>query len=131
MKNRKVHFTESQVNEIMRKLNEGNGVEGAIFNGDNFDNMSTQNQIEVCKDVASNNPNMKVSYMGREVNPATNTVDLQNQIRNDASSIVSGGISESKKTYTKKQLKEAKLRYLRENSVSCSKKEFMEKLLGK
>ena len=103
-----VHFTESQVNGIMERLNEDD---------------------------------LNVSYQ----KPATGTPsipDMEQQIRNAKKSAPNANVHldvsqadlnvmESKGGFTKKQLKEAKLKYLKENSVSYSKKEFTNKLLKK
>ena len=113
MKNRKVHFTESQVNEIMRKLNE--------------DGQAPIN-IDVTSDIAAASGNASIGMQKAKQRMASQGLAGKDTTFSCDSDVVQ---ESNGNFYTKKQLKEAKLRYLRENSVSCSKKEFTEKLLGK
>lgn len=105
-----VHMTESQINEIMDKINED----------------TAPISIDATADVAAANGNASIGMKKTKQRMAQ-----QGMGNKDATITCDSDAILEKKTYTKKQLKEAKLRYLKENSVSYTKKEFKKKVGGK
>ena len=96
---RKIHITESQLNELRKKLSEAFTVDGTKeVEQANGDMRTAWNNIK------SKNPQLNQQANSGEVNVSVNPT----------------GIDESK-AYTKKQIKEAKLKALQENSVVFKK----------
>ena len=98
---RKIHITEEQLNGLKKALNEIN------LNGDENLNASNGNATEAAKKTLQNAKDDGVNVD----NSATQVSFSQDAMKQN-------GIAES---YTKKQIKEAKLSKLRENCV-CFKK---------
>lgn len=126
--NKKIHFTESQINEICDKLNETD-VNGPInLTQDCFPKGTTiKGAFDATKEIALTNPK-GATFNGTPVNQTTNTFNAANEYTKTAKQAADGVIGES---YTKKQLKEAKLRYLKEHSTSYSKNDFKNKFIKK
>ena len=104
---KKVHFTESQVNEICDKLNEDNA----------------PISIDATADVAAAGGNASVGMKKAKERARQSLGGKDATLTCDADAIT--------ECYTKKQLKDAKLKYLKEHSCSYSKKEFGEKYINK
>lgn len=105
-----VHLTESQVNEIMDKINED----------------TAPISVDATADVAAANGNASIGMKKTKQRMAQQGMGNKDAtITCDSDAIMENNV------YTKKQLKEAKLRYLKENSVSYTKKEFKKKVGGK
>ena len=102
-----IHLTESQVEEIMNKINEDN----APIN------------IDATPDVAAANGNASVGMKKAKERVRQSLGGKDATLTCDADAIM--------ETYTKGQLKAAKLKYLKENSESYSKKDFNEKFINK
>lgn len=109
---RKIHLTESQVREIVDKLNEDNIEEGNELNV-NYQKPPTG--VANVQDMTNQMTAAKKAAPGAKVNMVVSGEDLN--------------VMES--CYTKKQIKEAKLRYLKEHSTAYSKKDFKNRFMGK
>lgn len=103
---KKVHFSKSQMNEICDKLNEDNA----------------PLTIDATSDVTAANGNAGIG-MKKAKDRAKQTLGNKDAtLTCDADAVM--------ESYTKKQLKEAKLRYLKEHSDSYSKKDFKSKFIN-
>ena len=98
---RKIHITEAQLDALKQKLNEIN------LNGDEALNTSNGNATTAIRNTIDNAKKDGVS-VDNSATQVSFTHDAMKQ----------NGVCES---YTKRQIKEAKLRYLRENSVMFKK----------
>lgn len=96
---RKIHITEAQLNELKKKLSEAFTVDGTKEVEQANGNMRT-----AWTNIKAKNPQLSQQANNGEVNLSVNPT----------------GIDESN-IYTKKQIKEAKLKNLRKNSVSFKK----------
>lgn len=96
---RKIHITESQLEELKAKLSEAYTIDGTKETEAAGGNVKT-----AWDNIKSKNPQLSQQADNGEVNIAVNPI----------------GIDEGK-SYTKRQIKEAKLRFLRENSVVFKK----------
>ena len=105
---RKIYMTESQVNEIINKLNEDNA----------------PLQVDATSDVAAAGGNASAGM--KKTKQRINQQGLSN--KDTTITCDSDAIMECGKPITKAQVKEAKLRKLRESSVCYSKKQFQDKL---
>ena len=122
---RKIYMTESQVNEIIKKLNEDNR-DDMNFTTRNF-NMPLRKAVDTTRQIASTNSDKNVTLNGVPITSNTNPQAVASQMQSDAKDTLStSGMYES--CVTKKQIKEAKLKKLRESSVCYSKKQFQKKL---
>ena len=124
---RKIHFTKKQVNEICNRIDEINGMVN-LNTAQNFQKMPIDNAVEITQKMAQANPSYGFTLDGQQINTSTNPQIKKQEIINNAKDVVDG-YTESKHFYTKKQLKEAKLRYLKEHSSSYSKKDFKNRFI--
>ena len=104
---RKIHLTESQVEEIVNKLNED----------------SAPITIDATADVTAANGNASIG-MKKAKDRAKMSLGNKDATLTCDSDVVM-------ECYTKKQIKEAKLRYLKEHSTAYSKKDFKNRFIGK
>ena len=103
---KKIHLTEAQINEISDKLTED----------------SSPITIDATADVTAAGGNASVG-MSKAKNRAKQSLGGKDvTISCDADAVM--------ECFTKKQLKEAKLKYLKEHSTSYSKKEFKDKFIN-
>lgn len=126
---RKVHFTESQVNEITERISENNMAGHGIITlgtADNFQNVSVSQAVDATKKIATANPSYNVMLDGNKIDTNTNPQITANKMIDNAKNMADGGLFEN---YTKKQIKEAKLRYLKEHSTAYSKKDFKNRFI--
>ena len=127
---KKVHFSESQVNEICDKLDEMD-LKGSPFMVSTVNSFKKGTPLaQACaatQEIARLNPNGGATLDGVQADVTKNPNDMAHDIQNRAQKVSDGVIGES---YTKKQLKEAKLRYLKEHSDSYSKKDFKSKFIN-
>jgi len=122
---RKIHFTQSQINEIVDKLDENMGPGNGIITlgaADNFKNISVSQAVDATKKIATSNPSYEVMLDGNKIDANTNPQVVANKMVDNAKNLADGGLYEN--SYTKKQLKEAKLKYLKEHSTTYSKQDF-------
>ena len=96
---RKIHITEAQLNELKKKLEEAYTIDGTKETEEANGNVKT-----AWNNIKAKNPQLSQQADSGEVNIAVNPT----------------GIDEGK-SYTKRQIKEAKLKALRENSVMFKK----------
>ena len=116
---RRVRFTEKQLEEcLMSSIEEGVGA--VNLNTQNFDNLSVKQATDVAKNVATSNGGVDVTLNGNKVDGTTDTSSLANNIVDAAKEAANGTLSEG---ISKKQIKEAKLKYLKENSYPIRKKD--------
>lgn len=102
---RKIHLTESQVEEIMDKLNEDNA----------------PITIDATADVTAANGNASVGMKKAKDRAKTSLGNKDATLTCDADAVM--------ESYTKKQLKEAKAKYLKEHSTQYSKKDFADRFI--
>lgn len=107
---RKIHLTESQIEEIVNKLNEDSIEEGNELDV-NYQKPLTG--VATVQDMTNQMNAAKKAAPGAKVNMVVSGEDLN--------------VMES--CYTKKQIKEAKLRYLKEHSTAYSKKDFKNRFI--
>ena len=106
------------INEVINE-----GVEGINLSTDNFDNMTVSKAAEVAKKIASQNSGVNVTLNGTTINSDDNANEKAQDIIDSAKKISSGSISEGFKCYTKKEINEMRLKYLKENAICVSKKD--------
>ena len=127
---KKIYLTESQVEEIANKLNEADNIE---LQTTNFPNQPLTRVVGDVQQMQQAVPGRKIRLNGVDINTTQPAQTIANNIQTTAKQ-VSDGICEEAETevYTKKQIKEAKLRYLKEHSTACgSKKDFKNRFIGK
>ena len=101
---RKIHITESQLEALKQKLNEIN------LNGDESLNNHNGTATEAARETMRN-----AKDDGLQVDNSATSVSFSND------AMKQNGITYESKTYTKKQIKGAKLKALQENSVVFKK----------
>ena len=106
------------INEVINE-----GVEGINLSTDNFDNMTVSKAAEVAKKIASQNSGVNVTLNGTTINSDDNANEKAQDIIDSAKKISNGSISEGFKCYTKKEINEMRLKYLKENSICVSKED--------
>ena len=121
---KKIHLTESQIEEIVDKLNEADNIE---LQTTNFPNQPLARVVGDVQQMQRAVPGRKIRLNGVDVNTAQPAQTIANSIQTTAKQ-VSDGVCESN-VYTKKQIKEAKLRYLKEHSTAYSKKDFKNRFI--
>ena len=125
---KKVHFSKSQINEICDRIDEIKAAVGLNV-AQNFQGMPVGDAVALTQKMAQANPSYSFTLDGQAINANTNPQIKKQEIIDNAKDVVDG-YTESKHFYTKKQLKEAKLRYLKEHSDSYSKKDFKSKFIN-
>lgn len=100
---RKIHITESQLNELKQRLNELN------LNGDENLNTSNGNVTDATR-----------KTLDSAKDDGVNVNDAGVSVSYSQGALKQNGVYEGK-SYTKKQIKEAKLKKLQENSVAFKK----------
>lgn len=89
----------------------------------NFDNMPLSMAVEITKKIAATNPGGKTTLNGQEIDSTTNVSQKATEIQNQGKEVSDGQLEECGLVYTKKQLKEARLKNLKKNSYSIKKKD--------
>jgi len=108
---KRIRITEEQLNELKNSLS---------INPNNTTNMTNIERAELGKNVASSNPNTSVYVDGMEVNSQSNPSDVAKDSVATAQAVLSN--TNEGKSFTKKQIKEEKLRRLKNNCTVFSKK---------
>ena len=103
---KKIHFTEGQINEICNKLDED----------------TAPITVDATADVTAANGNAGIGLKKAKDRAKQTLGNKDANLTCDADAVM--------ESYTKKQLKEAKLRYLKEHSDSYSKKDFKSKFIN-
>lgn len=106
------------INDIINE-----GAEGINLSTDNFDNMSVSKAADVAKKIASQNSGINVTLNGTTINSDDNSSEKAQEIVDAAKKIANGSISEGLRCYTKKEINEMRLKYLKENAICISKKD--------
>lgn len=104
---RKIHMTESQIQEIVKQLNEDN----------------SPLTVDATADVTAANGNASIGMKKAKDRTRQQLGGKDATLTCDADAIM--------ETYTKKQCQAAKLKYLKEHSESYSKKDFKNKFINK
>ena len=116
---RKVRFTQKQIEECLKRSIE-EGIGAVNLNTQNFDNLSVKQATDVAKNIATSNGSVDVTLNGNKVDGTSDTSSVANNIVDAAKEAANGSLSEG---MSKKQIKEAKLKYLKENSYSVRKRD--------
>ena len=126
---KKIHLTESQVEEIANKLNEMQSVPLQTSSWAGQPLPSVVQDVQKMQQVV---PDKMLTLNGVDMRKKAAPQAIADEIQNNAKQ-VSDGICEEAETeiYTKKEIKEAKLRYLKEHSTAYSKKDFKNRFIGK
>lgn len=117
---RKIHISEAQLKEIVKKINESSD-EVINFNQDSYDNMPLQSQAQVAVNAKNDGQDREVNFYGNPVQQGTNPVDLVKNAQAGAKEIMGNGLMEGN-SITKRQIKEARLNKLVKNSIGLIKK---------
>ena len=127
---KKIHLTESQVEEIANKLNE---IQSVPLQTSSWAGQPLPSVVQDVQKMQQAVPDKILTLNGVDMRKKVAPQAIADEIQNNAKQ-VSDGICEEAETevYTKKQIKEAKLRYLKEHSTACgSKKDFKNRFIGK
>lgn len=109
---RKIHITESQLKELKKKINEAYTVDATQELEQNGGNAK-----KAADTLFAKNPTLKSDADKGEANVGFNPTALEEDCCEDNACSMKG------KSYTKKQIKEAKLRKLKENCTIIKKKD--------
>lgn len=124
---KKIHLTESQVEEIANKLNE---MQSVPLQTSSWAGQPLPSVVQDVQKMQQAVPDKMLTLNGVDMRKKVAPQAIADEIQNNAKQ-VSDGICEETEVYTKKQIKEAKLRYLKEHSTAYSKKDFKNKFIGK